>query len=220
MGFLSVLGKIGKGIGKVGASLIPGGSLAMDAISSASEMMGGGAQASAGGRRDDALINAQLAGVNNRGMLDAAQFNAGQQGNLIKRALAARMLQDRQAPTDPRIAKFYGGPSNELKALAAKYGGMADADVMSGGYKLTPQMAQLQKAGLLEKIGGGVGIAGGILGALGKIGGAERDDVDADQVGGGRGGTTAAPNLPYQPLPRATPYLNARRNVPMTGRLV
>lgn len=167
-GLLGTLGKVGASALTGGAGLKSAGGL-MNAAGTVGEMLGGGAAAAKEGRQSDAVMQSHLNQGNNAANLGAAQFNAGQQGNLIKRALAARMLQDRQAPSDPRAAKFYQGPSAELKAMAEKYGGMADADVMSGSYRLNPAMSSVAKPGVMEKIGAVGGTAGGMLDVLRKM---------------------------------------------------
>ena len=166
-GFLKGLGKIGS---VVAAPFTGGASLAaLPAIDAAGEMLGGGAAAAKEGRMSEAQLQALITGQNNRSQLDAAQFNAGQEGSLIRRALAARMVGDLKPPTDPR-ARFGGGDvSPVLKAMLERYGGMADQSVMGGGYKVQPQMAGIPKSGAMEKIGGAAGTAGGILGILGKL---------------------------------------------------
>ena len=133
------------------------------------EGLGGGAQAAKAGRLDEAQLQALMTGQNNRSQMDAAQFNAGREGSLIKRALAAQMLGDLRGPTDPRD-KFGGGEvSPVLQQLLARYGQGAQDQLQSGSYKQTPQMAGIPKSGLMEKIGGAAGTAGGILGLLGKM---------------------------------------------------
>ena len=166
-GFLKGLGKIGS---VVAAPFTGGASLAaIPAIDAAGEMLGGGAAAAKEGRMSEAQLQALITGQNNRSQLDAAQFNAGREGSLIRRALSARMLGDQRGPTDPRD-KFGGGEvSPVLAAMLERYGGMADRDVMGGGYKVNPTMAGIPKSGAMEKIGGVAGTAGGLLGILGKI---------------------------------------------------
>jgi hypothetical protein len=163
MGFGGFLKGLGKGIANVATGGIAGP--VMDAL-------GGGAKAAKDGRMSEAELQALITGQNNRNQLDAAQFNAGREGSLIKRALSARMLGDMggsMAPRDPRD-KFGGGEvSPVLQQLLARYGGMADKDVMSGGYKVQPQMASIPKSGLMEKIGGVAGLGGGLLGILGQM---------------------------------------------------
>lgn len=162
-----------KGIAKIGTSFIPGvgpiASKAIDGIGAAGEMLGGGAAAARSGRLDEAQLQAMMTQGNNRASMDAAQFNAGREGSLIKRALAAQMLGDLRGPTDPRD-KFGGGEvSPVLQQLLARYGQGAQDQLQSGSYKQTPQMGGIPKSGLMEKIGGAAGTAGGILGLLGKM---------------------------------------------------
>lgn len=212
MGLLSALGKIGKGVLKVGSFLpIPGANYmgkasdVLDAVGTAGDALGGGAAAAKDGRMDEATRQMMMDERNNRAQLEAATFNAGREGGLMRRALSARMLGDRQGPTDPRD-KFGGGVvSDGQKELLAKYGGMADRDVTTGGYKVNPTMSAIPKSGAMEKIGGIAGTAGGLLGILGKIGGGSRD------VPQNSGQATGAPNLPYQPLPRAEINLPSRQ---------
>lgn len=213
MGLLGALGKIGKGMLKVGSFLpIPGANYmgkAADALDAVGDVAGAGAKAQQNDRMSEAQLQTRMNEGNNRAALEAGTFNAGREGSLIRRALAARMMGDLKAPTDPR-ARFGGGVSNmspDTLAAMQKYGAMADADVMSGGYKLTPTMSSIPTSGAMEKILGGVGTGAGILSALRKIGGGGRPS--AQQVGGGMGGSTGAPNLPYQPLPRELPPLPA-----------
>jgi hypothetical protein len=158
-----------KPLAKIGASFIPGGSAVMDAVSAGSEMLGGGAKAAKEGRMDEATLQTRINEGNNRAQLEAGTFNAKREGDLMRRALAAKMVGGMQPPSDPR-AKFGGGQVDPvMQQLLARYGGMADQDVMGGGYKLTPTMSGIPKSGLMEKIGGTAGTVGGILGMLGGL---------------------------------------------------
>jgi hypothetical protein len=171
LGFLAGIGKgIAKGVG---------------ALTGVSDLLGGGAKAAKDGRMSEAELQAHINAQNNRAQIDAAQFNAGQQGNLIRRALAARMMGDLQPPSDPRGARFAQPMSPVMQQLLSRYGGMADQDVMSGGYKVQPQMAGIKKSGLLEKIGGIAGTIGGIAGALPKRGAPAQPPTDWIQRYGG-----------------------------------
>ena len=167
MGFWGTLGKIGAGIA---APFTGGASLAaIPAIDAAGQLLGGGASAAKAGRMDEAQLQALINQGNNRAQLDAGQFNAGQEGSLIRRALSAQMLGDMKRPTDPR-AKFGGGEvSPVLQQLLARYGQGAQDQLSSGSFKVNPQMSGIPKSGLMEKIGGGAGVAGGLLGILGKL---------------------------------------------------
>jgi len=167
MGFWGTLGKIGAGIA---APFTGGASLAaIPAIDAIGGALGGGASAAKEGRLSEAQLQALINAQNNRAQVDAANFNAGQEGSLIRRALAAQMIGDLKRPTDPR-ARFGGGEvSPVLQQLLARYGQGAQDQLASGSFRVSPQMSGIPKSGLLEKIGGAAGIGGGILGALGRL---------------------------------------------------
>lgn len=176
MSLLSILGKLGA----VGAAPFTGGaSLAalpiIDGIGQIGGALGAGAAASKAGRLDQAGQQALLDGQNNRTGLDAAKFNMGtgaERLSQVQRGDFAANMKDTAPTGDPRIDKFGGGglrPStlgpdshnaaNEMKRQAL----MA---LMSGSDHFTPTHSEIPKAGMLEKIGGIAGLAGGLAGAV------------------------------------------------------
>lgn len=178
MGLFSTLGKLGAGIA---APFTGGASLALlPAIDAVGGVLGGGASAAAGGRRDDAMLQAQMNQGNNRAQLDAAQFNLTAPDQRMQQLLRAEFLgKMRNAPStgDARIDKFSGGGLRP--ELLQGESSMQGADAMkrqalqallSGSDRVTPQMSTLPKSGLMEKIGAGAGLLGGVLGALGESG--------------------------------------------------
>lgn len=169
MGLLSMLGKLGAGIA---APFTGGASLAViPALDAVGNVLGSGASSAAAGRRGDAETQAYMNAANNRAQMDAASFNRDTEGQLMRRALMARMLGDTKPVSDPRGARFQTRTmSPEFTDMLSRYGGQADRSVGSGDYKVTPMLSTLPKAGLLEKIGGVAGMAGGILGALQEAG--------------------------------------------------
>lgn len=144
-------------------------------------LFGKGAKSSAEGRRTDAQIQAQMAGQNNAAQLNAARFNLDAPGQLGRRMLGAGSLLNFQ-PTqfsDPRMPKMSGGgaagfaqslqdPATRQALLQMLRG--SGQSIQSGSYRINPQMAQMQKAGWLEKIGGAAGLIGGLAGGLKDLG--------------------------------------------------
>lgn len=166
MGLLSVLGKIGKGALNVATGGISG---------AIGDVLGGGAKASAEGRRGDADLQARMAALNNRALLDAAVFNRdlpGVRANQVARGDVLSTMHDAAPTGDPRIDKFGGGglrPSafgadTHQAGSALKRQALAH---LMGGEQFTPQIATLPDSGLLEKIGGIAGIVGGVGQAIG-----------------------------------------------------
>jgi hypothetical protein len=155
MGFLSTLGKIGKGA----LGLVPGGGAvgtALDAIGAIGGVASGAAKGSADQRTNEAP--AQIGAYN-------ANLNAQQ-------------LQDRRAA----MASLLGGGLQDAQ-IGRPEGSTIPTFGITGGLRpsamnqqallaqLGKQVAPLEmpKAGLGEKILGGVGLGGSILGALGGI---------------------------------------------------
>ena len=176
MGFWSGLGKVVKGIGK-GALSILGGPVGA-AISGVGGALGKGAGASQEGRYNKAALMAQLNAANNTAQLNAANFNLAAPSALTSQVARGDVLSSMQnAPLlgDPRIDKFSGGglrPS-AFGAASRQAGGELSRQAMQKllkGEQLSPQMTTLQPGGMMEKIGGAAGLAGGITGALGESG--------------------------------------------------
>lgn len=160
MGFLSILGNLGK------AALGIGGSL------------GAGAAASKGGRMADADLQARMDALNNRTALDAKQFNMGTGAarlGQVQRADFAANMKDAPMTGDPRIDKFAGGglrPSTfgpDSRTAANEMKRQALSALMSGSDQFTPTVSAIPKAGMLEKIGGIAGLAHGIAGGTGLL---------------------------------------------------
>ena len=171
MGLLSVLGKVGKGIVK-GLPVI--GPL----IGGIGGALGGGAKASQQGRYDQAGILAQLAALNNRSRLDAEQFNLaapGVRAGQVARGDVLSTMQNAPLTGDPRIDKFAGGglrPS-AFGAASRQAGGALTRQALQAlleNKPFTPELATLQPAGGLERLGGAAGLAGGLMGVLNETG--------------------------------------------------
>ena len=137
--------------------------------------MGGGAKASKDGRMTDALTQDRLNASNNAANLNAAEFNIGtpvtRAQQVAKGDLMAAMIPNASRSGSGRDLQLTGGVNpglfgadttaagNELKKQALQA-------LMTGSDKQTPVQSTIQKPGLMEKIGGVAGTAGGILGAL------------------------------------------------------
>lgn len=229
MGVLAALKKIGKGALKIaplvaapftgGASLAAGGGGGIlrtlgkvgKVASDIGPVAGAAAAGSAGGRREDALIRNQLAGSNNRAALDAAQFNVSSPGvraSQVARGDVLSTMRDAAPTGDPRIDKFGGGglrPSafgQRSRDAGDELARQAMAG-LQGGDRITPERSQLEGSGLLEKIGGGIGLAGGLAGAL-NLGGAQAP-AGVPEVARMPTATTGTANLSPADLPGFQP---------------
>jgi len=173
MALLGALGKIGKFALK-GASFLPipgAGALGKvgDALGVVGDVASAGAGAAKAGRMDEAALQTRMNEGNNRAQLEAAGFNADRERQLMRQALAAKMIGGMQPPSDPRAARFVRPPDPAMLEMLNRYGANADQAVSRGSFRVTPTMSNIPKSGLLEKTMGGVGVAGGILNALGRL---------------------------------------------------
>lgn len=203
MSFLSTLGNIGK----AAVGFIPGvGPALSGALGAIGSVAGGAAQGAAEGRRADsaAMTQAQLANlVGSRDAFSAAlagqQFNSSEQDRAYRRMVLQNLLggvQDASIsrPAGSTIPTF--GISGGLRpsALGDRSNLIAELGkaTMTAPEYAGPKPLELPKPGLGEKILGGVGLGGSILGALGSLG----------KLGGNKqppGGPYATPPyVPYQ----------------------
>lgn len=198
-GVLGALGKIGQVAGKVGK-----------VASAIGPVAGAAAAGAAGGRREDALIRNQLTRGNNRDALDAAEFNVrspGVRASQVARGDVLSTMRDAAPTGDPRIDKFGGGglrPSafgDRSRAAGDELASQA-MEGLQGGDRITPERSQLEGSGLLEKIGGGIGLAGGLAGAL-QQGGGMPQVAQMPQPGPAQ--TSGTANLSLTDLPGAVP---------------
>lgn len=164
-GFLKGLGKIGAGIaapftGGASLGLIP----AIDAIGG---VLGGAAKGSADQRISE--VPGQIGAY--RANLEGQQFNADEQDRGYRRAALSSLLGNVQ---DASI----GRPENSTIPTFNVSGGLRPSAITGGGGReaLMALLSQpgfhadameLPKAGLGEKIMGGIGLGANILGALG-----------------------------------------------------
>jgi hypothetical protein len=156
MGFLSVLGNIGKGALHLATGNIPG------LISDVGGVLGSAGAAAGAGRRSDADLQARMNIANNAAQLNAAKFNmdapSARYGQVAKGDLVNN-VQDVGETGSGRDLHFTGGlrPSAlgpASKQAATEMQRQALAALMSGSDQLHPAMSSLPSSGILEKIGG------------------------------------------------------------------
>lgn len=157
---------------------------------------GGGARASADGRRADAYQDAQLAAINNRAALDAAghnlnvsQYNLQAPSVLAKRGVGASGLMNYATKgSHPAAQGFATGLQDPSvrEAILGRLVGDTGEQLRTGSYKATPMAApapvQRQKAGMLEKIGGFAGLFGGLAGGLSELGVGKAPKLNIDDL--------------------------------------
>lgn len=207
MNFLSVLGKVGKGIlgGLTGGGGIDYGKLA-ETIGSVTS---GAAKGSADQRNNDAQLQAlfnqqamttardqatfgqQAARDTYQSQIDGAKFGASEQERAKKNAILASLMGGMQdlklTPGNPAIAAAMGqrsggarpsamtGNKEALMALLGRPEIAAPEFTPAPGYQ-APNLPGMPTAGMGEKVLGGVGLGGSILGALGGLRGLKKPD--------------------------------------------
>ena len=140
------------------------------------QVLGGGAQAAAEGRRSDSMAQAYNNAANNNAQLNAANFNLKAPGTLANRGVGlAGMLNFKPMQiNDSRIPTTTGGVQSfiaglqdpQARAALLALLGQTSQSAQSGGYKVTPQMSTLQPSGTLEKAGGTAGLLASIFGSI------------------------------------------------------
>ena len=164
MSFWSTLGKIGS----VAAAPFTGGASlsALPVIDALGNVLGGAAKGSADQRMAEVpgMVNTYNANLNGQ------QFNANEQDRGFKRQMLASLLggvQDASIsrPEGSTIPNFQVSGGLRPSAISGKDSLIASlgAPTMSA-----PSPLEMPKAGLGEKIMGGIGLGANILGAIGK----------------------------------------------------
>ena len=168
--------------------------LAGPIIGGLGKVFGRGAQASQEGRQNESALLAQLAALNNRSAVDAAQFNLaapGVRAGQVARGDALSTMQNAPLTGDPRIDKFAGGglrPS-AFGAASRRAGEALSRQALTAlleNKPFTPERATLRPAGRLERFGGAAGLAGGVMGTIDEVLGRRRpiplDDEDPGDI--------------------------------------
>lgn len=126
--------------------------------------------------RGSLMQNVQPASIT--GLPDRIQSNIPQMsGGLTPAALSPEVRQmGGQLQRDAIMNQLKGDP---IDAFAPQ-----QQTDFSKGVLTPPQIAELEKSGLLEKILGGTGLIGSLLGSLGGRGGGSRGDLPLDGEGG------------------------------------
>lgn len=255
MGLLSGLLKIG---GAIAAPFTGGASLLATGLGAAGDIAGKAAGGAAAGRQAEsqALLSRDQLANQQYGIKQGAEMNAGQldlqrknfsegaRGDRAKQALIASILGGGFQPTNVSVpgvknATITGGLGESIKnpgaqaamqelmkqALAAQLAG----DTFTGGKVLdAPTISQVPKAGLLEKVLGGVGLGGSLIGGVNAAVQGARDastksnrtppfvDPGVDVMGAIPGGAmtprTAQPTLPSTSLEEILARIQAASN--------
>lgn len=126
-----------------------------------------------------------------------AQASQALRGSILQRIQPLQMsgLSDRVASRIPRMNSIIDAIGPEARAAGALLAQRGLSGLEGGGTQFDPiaplnlppaQMAALQKSGLLEKILGGVGLGGSLIGALGDFRQpTSGNDLPIDEFGGG-----------------------------------